>query len=440
MSRILGRIRHGLSGFGAVGFFCVAVLPEGVRADAFSDYQLIARFSLPSDVTAIGTLSDGRMMTLSGADVLVETAPASHTFSTVGTLAGADFPSFGAAFLIVSPDGTRFAVGNNGGASFNNYRVGVFSVSTLEGTWFAAAHFDAAWINNDRIAITAGDFVDPSYISVLNANSPDPENPENPMVIDGIGGASAGVAIDARGNLFTGNGFTFGGPSGTGLVKAFLNADWTTALSGGPILDFENDGLSVVDLLSASPIGFDADGNLFLGGGDFAKGGQYDFVAVVRATAVADAVSGMGPVDHNDSALVRRLDPDPGNDSNFFYVAYNSPLKRLYVKDVGSTRVHVYWDTMGIPAASTWGLIVMAISTMTCASLVVRRRNVAVASMLVGPSTQQGFFGVHGAARAAGQPVGQARGSQGWTGEVARTEVRDSRCFRVDSDLRVSTR
>ena len=350
------------------------MLPEGVRGDAFTGYQLVGGFSLPPGAAVFDALSDGRIITLTGADIYVETEPGSKSFDSVGTLPSADFPSFGPAFLVVSPDGTRFAVGNNGGASFANYRVGVFTVASLSGDWFAAAHFDGAWIDNTHIALTAGDFVNPSVVTVLDNTNTDPNNPTNPTIINGIGGASAGVALDPAGNLYTGNGFASGGPSGTGAVRAFRNAEWTAALSGGPVLNFETDGIAVVDILSASPLGFDNEGNLFVGGGDFSQANEFDFVALVRATAIADALAGMGPANPGDPAEVRRLDPDPANDSNFFSVVFNPALGRLYAKDFSSTLVHAYQDTTGIPAVSTWGVINLALLMMTGGTLLLRRR------------------------------------------------------------------
>lgn len=383
------RIVLGFWSYIAFAACCVTVLPEGVRGDAFTGYQLVGRFALPPGAAVFDALADGRIITLTGTDVYVESAPGSKSFVPVGALPGADFPSFGPAFLVVSPDGTRFAVGNNGGASFTNYQVGVFSVATLSGNWFAAVHFDGAWIDNTHIALTAGDFVAPSFVTVLDTTSADPSNPTNPTIINGIGGASAGVALDAAGYLYTGNGFESGGPSGTGAVKAFINAEWTAALSGGPVLNFETDGITIVDILSASPLGFDNEGNLFVGGGDFSKGNEFDFVALVRASTIADALAGMGPANAGDPAEVRRLDPDPANDFNFFSVVFNPALERLYAKDFDGTLVHAYQDTTGIPAVSTWGVINLALLTMTGGTLLLRRR----ASMDAAPSMAESPYG-----------------------------------------------
>ncbi len=325
----------------------VALLSGGVRGEAFSRYQNIGTFALPAGSVMFDALPDGRVITLSGSTVYVETEPASGSFAPAGNLAGSDFPSFGAAFLRVSPDGTRFAVGNNGGSSFSTFRVGVFNVSNLSGSWFAAAHYDAAWVDDHRLAITAGDFGSPAYVTVLDTNSPNPLAPNNRTIIAGIGGSSGGIALDAQGNLFTGNGFAGDGPSGTGAIKVFSSSSWEGAYAGGGApLNFETQGTLVADVLSASPLDFDAEGNLLVGGGDFSATSEIDFVALVRAATIASALAGQGLANTNDPSQVRKLDADAANDFNFFFTVSNRSMGRFYSKDVAGTKVYTY----GVPS------------------------------------------------------------------------------------------
>ena len=343
---------------GALALMCFAT-----QAHAFEDYVLSESFSLPAGSGPVGHLPDGRLVTVVGTAVRLETGPRTRTFTPVGTLAGADFPSFGPAFVRVSPDGTRVAIGNNGGASFTNYRVGVFLLSGLTGSWFAANHFDAAWIDNRHIALTAGQFALPSWVSVLDTASANSESPTNPRVVDGIGGASAGVAFDSAGNLYTGNGFVDAGPSGTGAVKAVLAAQWQAARTGGPVVHFETGAIAIVDVLSASPLQFDGSGNLLVGGGDFASA-DMNYAAVVRGAAVVSALSGGGPVNPADPTKVRRLDPDTVSGSNFYSVTANRGLGEFYVQDGGSTTVSVYRRTSSVPALSPFGIGLLAVGLL----------------------------------------------------------------------------
>ncbi len=345
-------------------------------ADPFTPYQLLGSFPLPTGAGPLDALPDGRIIVLVDDDLYVETKPGVHSFVLHGTLPSADLPSFGAAFLRVSPNGMNIAVGNNGGAGFSNYLVGVFTLTPLAGTWFSAAHFDGEWINNTQIALTAGDFVNPSVVTVLDTTSPIPAAPVNPTIVDNIGGASGGIAFDSAGNLYTGNGFQTSGPSGTGAVKAFALSQWTAALSGGPILHFETDGILIVDILSASPLAFDAHDNLFVGGGDFSSVSDFDFAALVNHASVSEALMGMGPVNVDDSSEVRRLDPDAANGSNFFGVFVNPALSHLYVRDGSTADVHLYQDVSTVPAVSDWGLLCLALTIATAGTLLLRSRNI----------------------------------------------------------------
>ncbi len=394
------------------------------RADAFNGYALQARVSLPDGAGPFDVLSDGRLVTLVGADLYVETSVGSRGFTFYDTLPDADLPSYGAAFLRVSPDGGKIAIGNNGGASFGAaveraiaadrftaddslprlesrsvqpvfilvsrdgkriaveakevaaagvFEVGVFNFNDLSGNWFGVSHFDAEWIDDTHLALTAGDFITPSVVTALDTGSADPSNPTNPTIIDNIGGASGGITFDKDGNLYTGNGFATSGPSGTGAVKVFGNAAWTTAWSGGTALDFEADGTLVVDVLSASPLGFDAEGNLLVGGGDFFGSGEGDFAAVVRASAVTDAINDLGPADPSDPDQLRRLDPDTTNDFNFYSINYNPVTGELYLHD---GKVYAYRDLEGIPTLSQWGIAVTALVLVTAGTLIIRRQSV----------------------------------------------------------------
>jgi hypothetical protein len=302
----------------------------------------------------------------------VETAAGNGIFALQGTLPAADIGSFGASYLRVSADGTRIAVGNNGGVSFANFEVGIFEFPALTGVWFTAESFDAAWLSATHVALSAGDFSS-GIVTALDITSPDPGNPVNPTIIAGIGGASGGVALDGEGNLYTGNGFAAAGPSGTGAVKAFEAASWQAAVGGGPAIDFETEGTLVVDILSASSLGFDAEGNLHVGGGDFGEP-DADYAALVQATAVAAALGGEGAADPNDPSEVRRFDPDDMSSSNFYAVGHSDVTRELYVRDAGPLYVFAT-STASVPATSTWGLCVMTLLTLSAGSAAIRRNH-----------------------------------------------------------------
>jgi hypothetical protein len=266
--------------------------------------------------------------------VFRETAPRSRIFISLGNLPDADFNEFGASFLKISPNGDRIVVGNNGGASFGHFQVGVFTIPLLTGTWFDASSFQAAWIDDRFVALTAGTFGSPSIVTAFDTFSGDPGHPSNRTIIDNIGGASGGIAFDKHKNLYTGNGFAISGPSTTGTVKAFRRADWLAALYGGPPVDFEAQGTLIVTVLSAVPLGFDASGNLFVGGADFG-GGDINFAAFINRAAVSSALEGNGAVNTSDPAQVRKVDPDPAADSAYGVIV-NQARDEVYLASSGS--------------------------------------------------------------------------------------------------------
>ncbi|MGB2987841.1 MAG: hypothetical protein WBE26_18385 [Phycisphaerae bacterium] len=341
------------------------LVPSSVKADVFDDFVLKGTFDLPSGADVFDVLTDGRIVVLAGADVYVETTAGSRDFALHGALPEPNLNPF-AAFVRVSPDGTKMAVGDN------LDRVGIFEITTLSGSWFTAFHFDAEWYDDTRLALSGADL---DNVTLLDITSPDPLDPINPVIIENINGAPAGIAFDSNGNLYTGNGLASGDPEETGEVRVFDHAAWTAVLEGGTPLDFFTNGTLVVDILSAASLGFDVEGNLHVGGGDFIGGTDVDFAALVRASAVRDAIMGLGPADPNDPADVRQLDPDSDSTFNFYTVNYNSVTEELYLMDFGATRVYVYAaPSTDIPTVSEWGLVIMILSLLTVGTLTIRRR------------------------------------------------------------------
>jgi len=338
--------------------------PTAVRADSFDDYTFVGSFQFPAGADVFDVFPDGRIIVLANANVYIESAAQTRSFGFHGIIPDAGDMQF-PAFVRVSPDGSEIAVGDNGFPG----RVGVFAVSTLTGTWFDASHFDAAWYDDELLAISGAGA---NGVSVLDTTSPDPQNPINPLVIDDTG-FSGGIVFDSAGNLYTGNGFGEE-PVETGDIRAFDNADWTAVLGGAPALDFLTDGVLIGDILSAGSLGFDADENLHVGGGDFVGGTDLNYAALVRASVVADALAGGAPADADDPTQVRRIDPDSGNPANFYLVGNNRVTGEIYVIEFAETTVYTYSTTEPVPAVGEWGVLAMALTLLSTATIVLRHR------------------------------------------------------------------
>ena len=309
-------------------------------ADAFERYGQSWRVVTPPPIgpqsyqVMGGALPDGRMLAVTGNSVFVERGVGAGAFDEVAVFdAGQTGGGSDPAFVAVDAAG-RIAVGTGFGRP-----VVVFSVDALGSPgapstltpgvadYFDVPHYHGAWAPDGRLALSAGDFGSPSRITLLDVMS-DPDSPVNVTIVEHIAGASAGVAFDAAGRLYTANGFAYGGGSDTGWIKAFEPSAW----QHGPA-DFESQGVLVGDVLSGVSLAFDAFGNLAVGGGDYAEG-DYGYLALIEAGAIADALAGLGPIDRDDPLQMRMLLP-PTNGFAFFSAAYNPATGELYALDGG---------------------------------------------------------------------------------------------------------
>lgn len=284
-----------------------AIAPDA--GAALPAYSLVGSFELPTGATVWDTAPDGRVITLVGGDVYRQDAPASSSFTRLGSLAAGEIPSFGAAFLRISPDGSTLAIGDNyAGGTPDVLLVPTLALNPLAPTTptrLALDHSEADWAGNSTLFVT-GSTIDGSFVAMVDVPTLTSRH-----VVGNINGAAAGVTSDGK-YLYAGNGFAFGGPSQTGEVRAFPLSAITASATP---LDFEIAGIPVADALTGSSLGFDGFGNLLVGGGDFFGGsGDLGSAAVIDADAVAAALSGAGVAP--DSAELR-LSPRLPTDSYF---------------------------------------------------------------------------------------------------------------------------
>lgn len=274
--------------------------------------------------------------------------------------AGRLVPEYGASFLSVSPDGTRFVVGdgNFGGAHVFEAALSDLNGGPISHRAFEHENYAAAWYDNNRLAITAAnpgtflgevrilDLVDGSSTLVLN-----------------LDGASGGLAFDGQGNLFTGNGYDFiPGGSDIGDIRAFRAADLAEVLSGQQgVIDFATSGQYIGRVLSASGLSFDSAGQLFIGGGDFDRG-AIDYFALADGSAVRRAFDGLGALDWPDL-----FTDDPEAEPFSFYGAmFNEVTGEWLIASGSSFTLYRYAP---IPAPGT-----LLVLTMGTGFLVRRRR------------------------------------------------------------------
>lgn len=305
-------------------------------------------------------LADGRLVGMNGTSIMVETAARSGQFTIAGFFDAGLISEFGASFLSLSPDGSRFVVGdgNFGGARVYEVAMSELNGGTVNYRAFGHENFSAAWYDNNRLAIAAAD---PSTflgeVRILDLSS---GVSTRVLALDG---SSAGVAFDQRGDLYTGNGFdVLPGGSATGDVRAFLRGDIAEILDGQrPELEFASDGQFVGRVLSAGSLTFDAVGNLFIGGGDFGSG-EIDYFAVADGAAVDRASRGGSPLDWLDLFL-----DDPDAEPFSFYNARFNAITNEWLVASGSSLTLYRYGAIPAPGA-------MAITALGVGSLSRRRR------------------------------------------------------------------
>ncbi|MHC4977236.1 MAG: hypothetical protein ACYTF7_11635 [Planctomycetota bacterium] len=339
MSDVL--VRTLCAGAMTLGGFCV----EADAASTFETYgnsfSTIAPpppdFTSGSFSTAGDALSDGRLIAVTGLDVFLETSAGSGTFQLAATLESTTFGgSTDPGFLRVSPDGSKIALGGGfskplmvidtsivtGGGSpvLNSFNTSVYNVG----------HTSAAWTHDSAgLAIGNGDFGSPAYVDLLDITS-STAAPSITRLVDGVQGASGGVAFDASGNLYVGNGYANGSGSDTGAIHMFTAG----MLGGGTPLDYEGDGLFVTDMLSANDLTFDLAGNMFVGGGDLFGSGDGGYAGIINNDTLEALIDGTlgSPIDTSDLLQVRKLDPD-GSSSAFYNVIFNEATGELILSD-----------------------------------------------------------------------------------------------------------
>src|SRR5262249_36512161 len=134
----------------------------------------------------------------------------------------------------------------------------------------------------------------------------------------------------------------------------------------------------IVDLLSGSPLAFDAAGNLLVGGGDLFGSGDGDYFAIVRSTAVASALAGGGQINAADTNKVLKPDPDVASNSNFYAVAANRARTEIYAVDFGATTAYVYRPiAASVPDAPVWARSAIALLLLAMAALARSRQRSA---------------------------------------------------------------
>jgi hypothetical protein len=264
-------------------------------------------------------------------------------------------PAMDPCFVALTPDGEKIALGGGLDKPLYVFPTSLLSVAspvnltTAATTTAAVKRYDLPYysgtFDGERWLLldVGGDVLGTSFVEAIDTDAPvmvnDAGAPATVSVIPLIPGASGGIAVDAAGDLVTGNGWDPSGADGdagatrTGEIMIFSAAVVNAALSGGPAIDYETGGhLVAANLLSADSLGFDSAGNLDVGGGDvFGTTGHYGYADVVSAAVVQRALAGGAPADESNPGEVATVAPDPCKNDDWTGITYVPGVDMLLV-------------------------------------------------------------------------------------------------------------
>ena len=334
----------------------------------------------PIPDTAGPTLA-GRMLFATGSNIYLQDAVDASSWTKVGEVTGVTMDP---SFIKVSPDGSKVALG------LGYYQdLLVFPLSSLDSsnppdlitaattTTFPSSvvmYYDAAWAGSSHLVINGGywdEDTDTAYgvgISCLDVTAP-ATPPVTVVTPASYPGASSGIAVDSSMNLIFGNGYDYGYgtvPSQTGQLVLLPGTDWwassapRTDLGAG--LDYGDAAEFAEAVLSAAHLGFDQEGNLHVGGGDFLGSGDVGYFALINADFMGTVANGTfsDVLDEDDVTQYREFMPDdvcgsgiPGNDKATAVISYGSSISGVWL-DINSCGTTDSWGTGVTPKITTY--------------------------------------------------------------------------------------
>ncbi|OJY31431.1 MAG: hypothetical protein BGO98_15325 [Myxococcales bacterium 68-20] len=333
---------------------CVAtasiVLPaRRAAAEAFGEYDTKGSYSitLPPRTTSYATLMDsfgpgtsavidgyalkGRLIAANDSTIYLQKNFGSSVWLPVAKVASNMDPSF----VKISPDGATIALGI--GYFQPLYLVGsnLLSVNAppnlsthAQVKRFNANYYDAVW-RDARYLLINSEGPTGSRVYAIDTYLANPASAFIPL-IENVPGASAGITVDRFGNLVTGIGYG----TNTGELKIWPAGDVATALApdGAPLAYSSTGHVLAAGVLSAASLGFDADNNLYVGGGDaFGGSGDYGYAALIHGDVLTRVLAGGDPLDRSMPGEFTVMAPDPCKNDDFTNVQYVSSLKMLVV-------------------------------------------------------------------------------------------------------------
>jgi len=289
-------------------------------------------FPAAAAISIDGFALRGRFLAATGRTIYLQKNFGADLWLPVATL-GPD-ETMDPCFIKISPDGSKIALGAGNYKPLFVFDTTLLSVSAPPNLRAAPGvkiwqenTYDGAWRGNRYLFINAGADAG-SQIYAIDTNgttgTPIPILPDIP-------GASAGLAFDAAGNLVTGIGYGYGAAA-TGQLKIWTASSVDAALAGTGLAYTSTGKILIEGALSAASLGFDASGNLYVGGGDaFGSSGHYGYAGLVSAAAIQQVLAGGAMANPASPADWAQIQPDPCHNDDATSVWYAPALAMLVV-------------------------------------------------------------------------------------------------------------
>lgn len=338
--------------------------------------------------TAVDIFRDGphkgKMLVANNQSVFIQETIGSDTWIEVAIVDAVMDP----AFIKISPSGQKVALGRGYQQSIMVFSTSLLNSATSENPVdlsdsdqvfeFDENYFDAAWVGEDYLVINGGYWV----LEGVTANSAivalDVRNAENevvPVTYDIIDAGSSSIAVDDDFNIYCGVGYHSpqqGEASRTGELILIPASSWWS--SGGPTgvpVHYESpDNLMIANnVLSSAHLGFDSEGNLHVGGGQFMEKNpdELGFAALIskrfldkaRAYIANPGSEPFDVLDESRGSFYREFQPDPcGDDTATGILAGSDELIVLWNSDetgggcLGTA--NDFWQIGTQPVATTY--------------------------------------------------------------------------------------
>lgn len=322
----------------------------------------VAMCYLPATTT---TALRGRMVAATGTKVYLQDAVDSGSWTKVAETVDA----MDASFIKVSPDGTTVALGQGYGMDLLVFPLSLLtSGSTPNLTNHASTttfdsdtvkYYDAAWADDTHLLINGGNWdagaASTVGISCLDITS-DANDPVNIISNTSYPGASSGIAVDSSNNLIFGNGYTYETTSATGELVMLPAADWwdgSAPKSSGLPVAYSTADKFADSVLSAAYLGFDQEGNLHVGGGQFVSGTNTEngYAVLINKQVIidtADSNVALYQIDETDATQYREIEGDScRNDTATGVLSYGRAVTVNWIDGSGACSIGGCTDYWG---------------------------------------------------------------------------------------------